>query len=77
MQRGISKKEQIQFFDSFLMHFHAFSCNLNAMNSKFFHGGIYRFERKLNKYSKGRDKALRVCRNMGKCIIEVNPKGLG
>ena len=52
--------------------------NLNTMNSKHFfnHSGIYKFEKKIKKYS-GEINPLGFHRNMRGCILEVNSAGLG
>ena len=48
------------------------------MNLKLFrnHGGIYRFEKKIEEDS-GKINPLKVHRNMTGCILEVNSEGLG
>ena len=54
------------------------SNNLNTINMELFrnHEGIYRFHKKINKYS-GEINPLGVHRNMRGCILEVNSEGLG
>ena len=71
---GMCKNEQIQFFDSQMY----FSVILTPWiwNIFFNHGGIYKFEEKIKKYS-GEINLLRVHRNIRGCIFEVNSKGLG
>ena len=72
---GMSKNEQVQFFDS---QIYLVASDLNTINLKLFpnHGGIYMVRKKFKKDS-GEKNPLGVQRNMRRCIFGVNCKGLG
>ena len=57
---------------------YVFSSNLNTLNWQHFfnHGKIYKFQKKIKKYS-GETNPLGVHRNTRRCIIEVNSEDLG
>ena len=72
---GISKNKQTQFFDSQIY----FPVILTPwiLNIFFFNlAGIYKFEKKMKKYS-GDINLLGIQRNIRGSILEVNSEGLG
>ena len=75
MFEDMSKDEQIQ--DEQILK-NVFSSNLNTTNLKLFRnrGGIFRFKKKLIKYS-WEINSLGVHRSMRGCILDVNSEGLG
>ena len=75
---GMNKNARIYFFDSKLWVSSLNTSNFNTINLKLFwnHGGIYKFEKKIKKYS-GITNLLKVHRNTREYILEVNCEGLG